>query len=136
MTIAISTANWLADVLMVMHTHRLNPRAYLEDTMRHGLAGLWNSNMPWELINKAINDKFEFTAAPEVQAAWVAKTNRNWDNQDDPLTKTLKCPYCPERYQAPWTTCGKDEKGTFYRYAIHAKPSTEANPSLTSIKVQ
>ncbi|OAQ95680.1 hypothetical protein LLEC1_06171, partial [Akanthomyces lecanii] len=115
------TFNWQAslmpplDVLMVMHTHMLNPRAFLEDTMRYGLNAFWATGMPWELINRAIADDFSYNASSDTQAAWVAKTGRNWQNQDDSLTKTLKCPYCPVRYEAPWTTCGKDDSGSSYR---------------------
>ncbi|EGX94974.1 hypothetical protein CCM_03246 [Cordyceps militaris CM01] len=103
------------DVLMVMHTHMLNPRAFLEDTMRYGLNKLWATGLPWELINKAIADDFTYRAADDTQAAWVAKSQRNWHNQDDSQTKSLQCPYCRTWYQAPWTTCGTDESGSSYR---------------------
>ncbi|KAM3502296.1 hypothetical protein MY11210_009107 [Beauveria gryllotalpidicola] len=82
------------NVLMVMHTHMLNPRAFLEDCMRYGLNSFWATGLP---------------------SIWVAQSGRSWLNQNDPLTKTLKCPYCPARYEALWTTCGKDDSGHSYR---------------------
>ncbi|TQW05155.1 alpha-ketoglutarate-dependent sulfonate dioxygenase [Cordyceps javanica] len=100
------------DVIMVMHTHMLNPRAFLEDTMRYGLKKFWATGLPWNLINKAIADDFTYQVADEAQAAWVAKIGRSWCNQDDPLTKTLKCPYCSNRDEVPWTTCGKADSGS------------------------
>lgn len=116
---------------MVMHTHMLNPRSFLEDTMRYGLADFWAAGMPWSLIHNAIGDDLTYATPASVQAAWVAKTGRSWNNQDDPLTKTLKCPYCPARYDAPWTTCGTDEKGTSYRY-VHVTLKNANNLILCS----
>ncbi|KAM3458239.1 hypothetical protein NHJ6243_007461 [Beauveria neobassiana] len=103
------------DVLMVMHTHMLNPRAFLEDCMRYGLNSFWATGLPWKLINDAIGDDFAYNVSADTQAIWVAQSGCSWLNQDDPLTKTLKCPYCPARYEAPWTTCGKDDSGNSYR---------------------
>ncbi|OAA43412.1 alpha-ketoglutarate-dependent sulfonate dioxygenase [Beauveria brongniartii RCEF 3172] len=103
------------DVLMVMHTHMLNPRAFLEDCMRYGMNSFWATGLPWKLINDAIGDDFAYNASADTQAIWVAQSGRSWLNQNDPLTKTLKCPYCPARYEAPWTTCGKDDSGNSYR---------------------
>ncbi|KAM3499984.1 hypothetical protein MY10362_006810 [Beauveria mimosiformis] len=103
------------DVLMVMHTHMLNPRAFLEDCIRYGMNSFWATGLPWKLINDAIGDDFAYNASADTQAIWVAQSGRSWLNQKDPLTKTLKCPYCPARYEAPWTTCGKDDSGSSYR---------------------
>ncbi|KAJ6783587.1 hypothetical protein PWT90_08463 [Aphanocladium album] len=103
------------DVLMVMHTHMLNPRAFLEDTMRYGLNSFWATGIPWELINKAIRDDFTYNVPREAESNWITKVGRGWNNLEEPTTKILKCPYCSERYGAPWTTCGKDETGSSYR---------------------
>lgn len=101
---------------MVMHTHMLNPRVFLEDTMRYGLSAYWAAGMPWHVINEAIGDDLYYRVSDDVRANWVAKTGLSWDNQEDPLTKALKCPYCPVTYDVPWTTCGKDEKANTYKY--------------------
>lgn len=99
----------MADVLMVMHTHMLNPRSFLEDTLRDGLSSIWAAGMPWNLVNDAIGTDWSYTVSNEAKANWVARTGCNWNNTDDPLTKTLLCPYCSNRFDVPWTTCGMDE---------------------------
>ncbi|OAA72244.1 hypothetical protein ISF_01317 [Cordyceps fumosorosea ARSEF 2679] len=72
------------DVLMVMHTHMLNPRAFLEDTMRYGLHSFWGTGMPWELIDKARSE--EFTRCPG---------------------ETIEYPYYSQENQVLWTACGE-----------------------------
>jgi hypothetical protein len=93
----------------------LNPRSFLEDTMRHGLVQYWTSGMPWELINQALGSDLQYKVSPDTKAAWVALTGLNWENQDDPMTKRLKCPYCPAWYDVPWTTCGVGEDANLTR---------------------
>ncbi|KAK4129812.1 hypothetical protein N657DRAFT_640483 [Parathielavia appendiculata] len=94
------------DVLMVWHTHMLNPRAFLEDAMLAGLRDFWNTGMPWRLIDKAIDTDFNYTVSYECKANWTRKTGLAWSNEDDPLTKAVKCPGCSTSMQIPWTTCG------------------------------
>ncbi|EHK24078.1 uncharacterized protein TRIVIDRAFT_113758, partial [Trichoderma virens Gv29-8] len=97
------------DVLMVLHTHMLNPRAFLEDSMRHGMGTFWPAGMPWELIHQAIDTEFNYNVSDQAKIHWVAKTGHRWRNQDDDMTKILKCPFCPSKYEVPWTTCGMKE---------------------------
>jgi hypothetical protein len=97
------------DVLMVWHAHMLNPRAYLEDTIRCGLSSLWAAGMPWSLVSSAIDTDFNYTVSADTQAAWVASTERSWENADDPPTKNIKCPACQTPIEHPWTTCGAPE---------------------------
>lgn len=97
------------DVLMVWHAHMLNPRSYLEDCMRHGLVGLWNFGMPWHLVNEAIDTGFSYTVSEDCIAAWENISGRAWNNADDPMTKSLKCPFCAEAHQVQWTTCEQPE---------------------------
>lgn len=104
---------------MVMHAHMLNPRSFLEDTLRYGLVDYWTSGMPWELVYNAISDDLHYDVSSDSKAAWVALTGRNWDNQDDPLTKGLKCPYCPAWYDVPWTTCGINENTYNAKYVTN-----------------
>ncbi|KAL7788272.1 hypothetical protein V8C37DRAFT_388540 [Trichoderma ceciliae] len=99
------------DVLMVMHTHMLNPRAFLEDTMRANLIEYWSAGMPWQIVNEAISTDFTYRACDEAQTCWVSRTERSWANQDDPMIKLLKCPWCKMDMQVPWTTCGTAENG-------------------------
>ncbi|KAL6871699.1 hypothetical protein HDV57DRAFT_511645 [Trichoderma longibrachiatum] len=100
------------DVLMILHTHMLNPRAFLEDTMRHGLGSFWPAGMPWQLIHKAIDADFDYNVSDQAKIQWVAKTGHRWRNQDDDMTKVLKCPFCPCKNEVPWTTCGMKKNVT------------------------
>ncbi|RFU74450.1 hypothetical protein TARUN_7775, partial [Trichoderma arundinaceum] len=97
------------DVLMVMHAHMLNPRGFLEDSMRANMVEYWTAGMPWQAVNNAISTDFTYNASDEAQTSWVSRTERSWANQDDPMTKLLKCPWCKVDMQVPWTTCGMAE---------------------------
>lgn len=99
------------DVVMVMHAHMLNPRAFLEDSMRANMIEYWTAGMPWQIVNNAIATDFSYRASEEAQTSWVSRTERSWANQDDSMTKLLKCPWCKVDMQVPWTTCGTPEKG-------------------------
>lgn len=91
---------------MVWHTHMLNPRAYLEDAMLAGLRHFWATGLPWDLVNKAIdNSTFAYTVSDAGKARWVAQTATNWDNAACPLIKMIRCPRCNESIRIPWTTC-------------------------------
>ncbi|KAG8157449.1 hypothetical protein KVR01_012833 [Diaporthe batatas] len=98
------------DVLMVWHAHMLNPRAYLEDTLRCGLSSLWATGMPWALVSSAVDTDFNYNVSDQTKASWVANTGRDWDNADDATTKHIKCPACKVPVEHPWTTCGAPEK--------------------------
>ncbi|KAI4869703.1 hypothetical protein F4820DRAFT_364305 [Hypoxylon rubiginosum] len=98
------------DVLMVWHAHMLNPRAYLEDCMLSCLSGLWKAGMPWELVNNAIDTNFNYNVSNDCTKAWENIIGRKWDNMEDPIVKTLKCPCCSETHQIPWTTCALPEE--------------------------
>ncbi|KAK0657793.1 hypothetical protein B0T16DRAFT_402554 [Cercophora newfieldiana] len=100
------------DVLMVWHTHMLNPRSFLEDTMLAGFRALWHTGMPWDLIHKAIDTDFAYNVSDDGKALWCAKTGLSWENVDDPLIKPMKCPRCSIPIQVPWTTCGIPEDVT------------------------
>ncbi|KAL7948262.1 hypothetical protein V8C42DRAFT_351505 [Trichoderma barbatum] len=97
------------DVLMVMHAHMLNPRAFLEDTMRAGLVEYWTAGMPWKAVSEGIDDSFNEHASDAAKSSWVSLTGREWDNSAEPLAKLLKCPWCKDIMQVPWTTCGAVE---------------------------
>ncbi|GFP57240.1 glycine-rich domain-containing protein 1 [Trichoderma asperellum] len=94
------------DVVMVMHAHMLNPRAFLEDSIRTNMIEYWTAGMPWLPVNNAISTDFSYNANDEAQTNWVSRTGLNWANQDDPMTKSLRCPWCKGGLEVPWTTCG------------------------------
>ncbi|KAI1771974.1 hypothetical protein F4818DRAFT_454190 [Hypoxylon cercidicola] len=98
------------DVLMVWHAHMLNPRAYLEDCMLSCLNGLWEAGMPWELVNNAIDANFNYNVSNDCIKAWENIIGRRWDNVEDPIIKTVKCPCCSESHPIPWTTCALPEE--------------------------
>ncbi|TEA13203.1 hypothetical protein C8034_v003071 [Colletotrichum sidae] len=97
------------DVLMIWHSHMLNPRAFLEDTMRWGLRAFWTTGMPWAQVNQAIDSKFNYTGTEAAKANWEAATGKSWDNVQDPMTKSLECPACKQLFEVLWTTCGLPE---------------------------
>ena len=99
----------LQDVLMVWHSHMLNPRAYLEDCMRAGLRGLWSGGMPWHLVDRCIDIGCNYIVQDEVKRKWTATTDRAWDNVHDSMHKSIKCPACQFVVDIPWTTCGAEE---------------------------
>jgi hypothetical protein len=94
------------DVLMVWHTHMLNPRAFLEDSILAGLRRNWAQGMPWTLVNHAIDTDFNYNVSDACKARWAHQTGLAWDNADDPMVKKTKCPRCNIPLQIPWTTCG------------------------------
>lgn len=98
---------------MVWHAHMLNPRAFLEDCMRFGVASLWTAGMPWRLVNDAIDTGFNYRPSDDSVQAWENTTGRPWDNVEDSLTKEIKCPACNASDDVLWTTCGmpEDSKG-------------------------
>ncbi|GAB1309863.1 Alpha-ketoglutarate-dependent sulfonate dioxygenase [Madurella fahalii] len=98
------------DVLMVWHTHMLNPRGYLEDAMLAGLGPFWSRGLPWDLINKAIDNDFAYNVSEDCKVRWVGQTGHAWDNIDDPIIKTIRCPRCSTSIQIPWTTCSLPEE--------------------------
>lgn len=94
------------DVLMVLHAYMLNPRACFEDAIRNGKLQLWHAGFPWRAAVDCINSEtFAFEAPEQAQAAFVALTQRSWDNVGDPAGKFYICPKCDRECAAPWTTC-------------------------------
>ncbi|PNP42296.1 hypothetical protein TGAMA5MH_05978 [Trichoderma gamsii] len=94
------------DVLMILHTHMLNPRSFLEDAIRYGLGTFWASGMPWELIHQAIDIDFNYNVSQKAKKYWSALTSRRWRNRKDPMTRVIQCPFCQTDNEVPWTTCG------------------------------
>jgi len=106
----VAIADLSIDVLMVWHAHMLNPRAFAEDCMRHGLREMWHAGIPWQLVNDAIDTDFSYKPSADSVATWEKTTRKKWDNVDDPFTKTLPpCPDCGTLNTVVWSTCGKGE---------------------------
>ncbi|RAL11268.1 uncharacterized protein BO97DRAFT_425587 [Aspergillus homomorphus CBS 101889] len=95
------------DVLMVWHAHMLNPRAFLEDCIRHGKMSFWASGLPWEAVNASIdNVSLDYDAGPNAQETFLQKTGHPWDNLEDTSDKSLTCPGCGKQVFVPWTDGG------------------------------
>lgn len=97
------------DVLMVYHSHMLNPHNFLEDCLRAGYSDSWAAGMPWKRVNNAIGPNFAYDVSDDDKARWVALTNRSWDNIHESMSKSLDCPTCRYPLSIPWTTCNLDE---------------------------
>ncbi|KKA27752.1 hypothetical protein TD95_001283, partial [Thielaviopsis punctulata] len=95
------------DVLMVWHTHMLNPRDYLEDCLRVGHRGLWLAGFPWALVSAAINTDFTYSASPAAMEHFQTTTKHEWDNVDDSPYQKIRCPIpgCNKQIYIAWTTC-------------------------------
>ncbi|KAL1894078.1 hypothetical protein Cpir12675_003862 [Ceratocystis pirilliformis] len=98
------------DVLMVWHTHMLNPRDYLEDCMRAGHRSLWLAGFPWNLINQVINADFHLIGTAEARKNFESRTGHPWDNVESPMYYSLTCPIpkCNTKIHVPWTTCATE----------------------------
>ncbi|KAK4646924.1 uncharacterized protein QC761_100410 [Podospora bellae-mahoneyi] len=98
------------DVLMVWHTHMLNPRAFLEDAMLVGLRSFWSNGMPWALVDRVIDpETFSYRVSDQCKANWTKQTGHAWDVADDSPRKTLLCPRCNTSLEILWTACGLPE---------------------------
>jgi hypothetical protein len=56
------------DALMIWHSYMLNPRIYLDDSVRYTKHTLWRTSFPWKLIYKSIDDE-RWTTALEAHSA-------------------------------------------------------------------
>ncbi|OJZ90546.1 hypothetical protein ASPFODRAFT_56829 [Aspergillus luchuensis CBS 106.47] len=96
------------DVLMVWHSHMLNPRKYLEDCIRYGKMCVWGAGFPWELLDQQIDGTtFDYTATGEACRYFESQVGSSWDNLLDPLTTIVQCPNCGTEVIVSWTA-GQD----------------------------
>ncbi|KAH8680044.1 hypothetical protein BGZ60DRAFT_428328 [Tricladium varicosporioides] len=98
------------DVLMVWHAFMLNPRNYLEDCVRFGIANVWTTGLPWPAVNAAIDTSFNYNVPDLAKVTFAEKTGHNWSNVEDSLNKSIPCPRCSQQLEIPWTTVGMSEK--------------------------
>jgi hypothetical protein len=90
------------DVLMVWHAYMLNPRIYLEDSVRSTKHMLWRTPFPWEHIYKSIDNR-TLEYLPENAAHFREATNVPWDPLEHDKLAKVKCPKCTKVNYIPWT---------------------------------
>ncbi|KAJ5232183.1 hypothetical protein N7468_005139 [Penicillium chermesinum] len=92
------------DILMVWHSHMLNPRNFLEDCIRYGRMSTWRTGFPFKPVNDCIDDRsLEYTVSDKCKKKFEKKAQLKWHNLDDPSTKQLQCPACSLETAVPWT---------------------------------
>ncbi|KAH7371691.1 hypothetical protein BKA66DRAFT_590700 [Pyrenochaeta sp. MPI-SDFR-AT-0127] len=90
------------DVLMVWHAYMLNPRNYLEDSIRHMKHALWRTQFPWLAIYESIDDE-TFAYDQDHTHAFQSATGHPWDALEDEDLKKITCPQCTSVVSVPWT---------------------------------
>ncbi|KAJ5174875.1 uncharacterized protein N7482_000752 [Penicillium canariense] len=92
------------DILMVWHSHMLNPRDFLEDCIRSGRMSTWRTGFPFAAVNACINDRtLEYTVSEETQKLFEQQLQLKWDNLHDAPGKDLECPRCAKVNTILWT---------------------------------
>ncbi|KAJ5156161.1 Protein of unknown function DUF1399 [Penicillium capsulatum] len=95
------------DILMVWHSHMLNPRDFLEDCIRYGRMSAWRTGFPFEVVNDCIHDRtLEYTTGEHGQSLFEKQIKVSWDNLHDPPTKEIECPRCQVMNPVMWTEGG------------------------------
>lgn len=90
------------DILMVWHAYMLNPRIYLEDSVRYTKQTLWRTSFPWDLIYESIdNETFDYN--PGGANHFQQTTGLPWDPIHDKHLATVKCSKCCEANGVQWT---------------------------------
>ena len=93
---------------MVWHSYMLNPRIFLEDSIRYGKMKFWRTGLPWVAINSCIdNESLEYSASRTAQGAFERITGQAWDSLNDSPNATVSCPKCRQQLSCPWTTSEK-----------------------------
>ncbi|KAK9234068.1 hypothetical protein V1525DRAFT_414242 [Lipomyces kononenkoae] len=91
------------DVLMVLHSFMLNPRAFFEDSIRQGKMDVWATGLPWAQINDCINNSsFDYVVTDEVKSNFEQITGLAWDNLHDAPSARVLCPR-GHPIDCPWT---------------------------------
>ncbi|MCJ1445055.1 MAG: hypothetical protein MMC23_005560 [Stictis urceolatum] len=93
------------DVLMVWHAATLNPRNWMSDCIRHGKMGLWQTGIPWPVINSVIDNTCDYQPSTTARQVFESQTGHPWDNLKEPPGVSLSCPRCKAKVTAPWTSC-------------------------------
>ena len=86
----------------------LNPRAFLEDCIRHGKLKFWRTGLPWAAIDSRIDqDTLEYSGTEKAEKFFENVVGLAWDNLKDSPDVTVQCPAveCKRKLSCPWTTC-------------------------------
>lgn len=87
---------------MVWHAYMLNPRIYLEDSVRYTKQTLWRTPFPWALVYASIdNETFDYN--PGNASHFEQTTGLKWDPLHEDRLAIVKCPQCCEANGVPWT---------------------------------
>ncbi|KAJ5669376.1 hypothetical protein N7462_010446 [Penicillium macrosclerotiorum] len=98
------------DILMVWHSHMLNPRDFLEDCIRSGRMSTWRTGFPFAAVNSCINDRtLEYDVSEKTRLLFEKQLKLKWDNLEDPPSKDVKCPRCRRANPVVWTEGGIGE---------------------------
>lgn len=118
---------------MVWHTHMLNPRLYLEDTMRKGRGDIWASGLPWDLLASCFaTDQFEYEVLETSRIAWTGTTGLSWDNVQDSMHVNVTCPSCRAQMRFPWTTSDFHYNAPSPTIATSSKSKSQSTPAAAS----
>lgn len=89
---------------MVWHSHMLNPRSYLEDSIRYAKMSVWASGFPWDILDGCISGySLEYNPGESAKLYFEAKTGLSWENLDDSPEISVDCPRCRQSVSVPWT---------------------------------
>ncbi|KAJ5921358.1 hypothetical protein N7466_009684 [Penicillium verhagenii] len=92
------------DILMVWHSHMLNPRNFLEDCIRYGKMSTWRTGFPFDAVNKSIDDRtLEYAPSETCQQTFAQNLGLKWDALHDPPSKDIQCPSCKKLTPVLWT---------------------------------
>ncbi|KAJ5492704.1 hypothetical protein N7539_001450 [Penicillium diatomitis] len=95
------------DILMVMHSHMLNPRDFLEDCIRSGKMSFWKTGFPIASVYECIDERtLTYRASESRKADFVCRTGMQWDNLEESPYTTVRCPSCEQTMEVPWTKRG------------------------------
>ena len=95
---------------MVLHSHMLNPRDFLEDCIRAGKMSLWRTGFPLAQVNACIdNATLEYSVSRSREAQFEFHTGVQWDNLKDPASTEVQCPRCDKITTVPWTKLGQGQ---------------------------
>ncbi|KAB8336789.1 hypothetical protein FH972_021098 [Carpinus fangiana] len=97
------------DVLMVWHSHMLNPRAYLEDCVRAGKLALWSAGMPWGAVAQSIDaTTLRYAPGEAARGLWEAGTLLMWDSLHDAPVRNVACRGCRRVMGVPASMAGEE----------------------------
>lgn len=90
------------DGLLVLHSHMLNPRDFLQDCVRHRLLSVWEARFPWEWVERYLDtDKFLYELPKQVIDSFGGLCTGKQDGGDD-CAASIKCPGCSLSTSVPW----------------------------------